>query len=133
METSQALPLHAVDDSDLSDLVRREPPFVSVFLRTEGDIENAAQRSDTRWRNLRTELESAEVDQSVIEAIEELVPEAHTAGGGLAVIADGDGVRLVDHGPLRDIDDRAVVGDVPVLAPIIRWRQEEPTALVILA
>jgi hypothetical protein len=133
METSQALPVHAVHDDDLVEVVRGQAPFVSVYLRTEPDIENAAQRSEVRWRNLRGDLETAGVDDDVLEQIDALVPEAHLDGAGLAVIADAGGVRLVDHGPLRDTDDRAVVGDVPVLAPIVRWRQEQPTALVVLA
>ncbi|HSL10638.1 MAG TPA: Vms1/Ankzf1 family peptidyl-tRNA hydrolase [Actinomycetota bacterium] len=133
METSQALPLHAVDDADLAEVVRGDPPFVSVYLRTEGAIQNAGQRSEIRWRNLRGALEAADVDGSVIAEIERLVPDAHAAGGGMAAIADRGGVRLVDHGPLGDTDDRAVLAEAPVLAPIIRWRQEEPDVLVVLA
>jgi hypothetical protein len=133
METSHALPLHAAPDDDLADVVRGQAPFVSVYLRTEPDIENASRRSEVRWRNLRGELESAEADEGILERIDALVPDAHLEGDGLAVIADAAGVRLVDHGPLRDTDDRAVVGDVPVLAPIVRWRQEQPTVLVVLA
>ena len=132
METSQALPLYAVHDDDLVELVRAAPPFVSVYMRTEGGIENAAQRSEVRWRNLRGELASADVDPEVLERIDAIVTDAHQQGEGLGVIADGTHVRLVDHGPLREVDERAIVGDVPLLAPILRWRQEQPTALVVL-
>jgi hypothetical protein len=133
METSQALPSHAVDDEDLARIARGEPPFVSVYLPTEGDVENASQRSETRWRNLRAELEGVDADASVLAWIDGLIGDAHHAGPGLAAIADASGLRLLDHGPLREVEERAVVGDVPMLAPIIRWRQEQPTALVVLA
>jgi hypothetical protein len=132
METSQALPLHAVHDDDLADVVRGDPPFVSIYLRTEPDVENAAQRSEVRWKNLRGELEGQEVAQEILEWVDEVVPDAHQAGEGLAVIADSRGVRLIDHGPLQEIEERGVVGDAPVLSPVVRWRQEQPTALVVL-
>ena len=113
METSQALPLHAVHDDDLADVVRGQSPFVSIYLRTERDVENAAQRAEVRWRNLRGELEGHDVGPDLLERIDAVVTDAHQAGEGLAVVADRRGIRLIDHGPLQEIDERAVVARPP--------------------
>jgi hypothetical protein len=132
METSQVFPAYAVADDDLEEVSRGQPPFVSVYLRTERDVENAAQRLELRWRNLRNELADQGVAAGLLDAIDRVVADAHLAGPGVGVIADTTGVRLVDHGPLREIEERAVVAQVPSLLPIIRWRQEQPTVLVVL-
>jgi hypothetical protein len=133
VETSEALPGGAVHDDDIAAIARRKPPFVSVYLHTEGAIENAAQRSMVRWKKLRSQLEERQAPTAVLDEIGELVSEAHMAGDCLAVIADAQEIRLVDHGTPRDPNDFGDVGYVPRLIPVIRWRQEQPTAVVVLA
>lgn len=132
METSDALPLRAIADDDLADLVRSSPPFVSVYVPTDGAVEDADQRIAIRWKNLRGTLERADVDPALLEEIDEIVEDTVAAGDGLGVIADAAKVRLVDNGPLAETGEHASVSSAPVLAPIVRWRQEQPTALVVL-
>ena len=49
METSEQLPHGAVEAADLAELVGRPGPFLSVYVNTEGGVENAAKRSQSRW------------------------------------------------------------------------------------
>lgn len=132
METSEQLPHGAVEASDLAELVRRPGPFLSLYLNTEGDVENAAKRSRARWKTVRNDLPDKVVPGAILERIDEIVPEAHLEGNGLAVIADGNGILHVEHGPAVGRNDEASWGPLPRLLPIIRWRQSEPTYVVVL-
>ena len=132
METSEQLPHGAVEASDLAELVRRPGPFLSLYLNTEGDVENAAKRSRARWKTVRSDLPDKVVPGAILERIDEIVPEAHLEGNGLAVIADGNGILHVEHGPAVGQHDEASWGPLPRLLPIIRWRQSEPTYVVVL-
>jgi hypothetical protein len=132
METSEQLPHGAVEAPVLADLMRRPGPFLSLYLNTEGDVENAAQRSQTRWKTVRSDLDDQAVPGAVLERIDEIVPEAHLEGDGLAVIADGNRILHVEHGPAVGQSDEASWGPIPRLLPIVRWRQSEPTHIVVL-
>jgi len=99
METSEQLPHGAVDAPDLVELVRSPGPFLSVYLHPALDIENAGQRSQTRWKTVRKDLSDEQVPEAVLERIDEIVIEAHLHGDGLAVIADAKTILHVEHGP----------------------------------
>lgn len=74
METSEQLPHGAVETPDLAELVRRPGPFLSLYLNTEGDVENAEQRSRTRWKTVRNGLPDKVVPGLILERIDEIVP-----------------------------------------------------------
>jgi len=132
METSEQLPHGAVEAPDLAELVRRAGPFHSVFLHTERNVADAAQRSVARWKTVRHDLPEKVVPEAVLERIDEIVTEAHLEGDGLVVIADATGVLHVEHGQSLGRNDEATWGPVPRLLPIIRWRQSEPTYVVVM-
>ena len=132
METSEQLPHGAVEAPDLAELVRRAGPFLSVFLHTERNVADAAQRSVARWKTVRHDLPEKVVPEAVLERIDEIVAEAHLEGDGLVVIADATGVLHVEHGQSLGRNDEATWGPVPRLLPIIRWRQSEPTYVVVM-
>jgi hypothetical protein len=132
METSEQLPHGAVEAPDLAELVRRPGSFLSVYLNTERDVDNAAQRSAARWKTIRHDLPRKNVPEAVLERIDEIVPDAHLDGGGLAVIADEGEILHVEHGPSLAVNDEATWGPSPRLLPIIRWRQSEPTYVVVM-
>jgi hypothetical protein len=132
METSEQLPHGAVEAPDLAELVRRPGPFLSVYLNTERNVANAAQLSQTRWKTVRTDLPDKVVSEAVLEWIDEIVPEAHLAGDRLAVIADATEVLHVEHGPAHSRNDEATWGPIPRLLPIVRWRQSDPTYVVVM-
>ena len=132
MGTSEQLTQGADRSPDLAELVRRPGPFLSLYLITEADVENAAQRSQTRWKTVRADLDDHGVPSSILDEIEAIVPGAHLEGGCLAVIADAERILHVEHGPARDPDDQANWEPLPRLLPIVRWRQSEPRYVVVL-
>jgi hypothetical protein len=132
METSEQLPHGAVDAPDLAELVRRPGPFLSLYLNTERDVEKAAQRSQTRWKTVRSDLDDQKVPGAVLESIAEIVPEAHLEGDGLVVVADANEILHVEQGPAVSRNDEASWGTPPRVLPILRWRQSEPTYVVVL-
>jgi hypothetical protein len=131
METSEVLPGGALDASDLDEVARREGPFLSLYLVTESGVENAAQRSEARWKTVRSGLAADGVPDDALLAVDGLVPDAHLRGDGLAVIADATGVLHVEHGPAPAVDE-AFWEPLPRLLPILRWRQAEPSYVVVL-
>jgi hypothetical protein len=132
METSEQLPRGAVDAPDLAELIRGPGPFLSVHLNTERNVADAAQRSVARWKTVRHDLPRKVVPETVLERIDEIVPGAHLEGEGLVVIADPKGILHVEHTPALGRNDEATWGPIPRLLPIIRWRQSEPTYVVVM-
>src|SRR5687768_11907997 len=132
METSEQLTNGAVEAPDLAELVRRPGPYLSLYLNTEGDVENATQRSETHWKTVRTDLERQGVPEAILDEIDPIVPEAHLEGECLAVIADGERILHVEHGTAVGPNDEATWAPLPRLLPIVRWRQSEPPYVVVL-
>jgi hypothetical protein len=133
METSEALPLGAVATDDLTELASSEGPFLTVLLVTEASVENAAQRSEQRWKTLRRELEDRGVPAEVLDSVDPLIADAHLSGDGLFVVADGSGVRHVEHGPAPGPVDRAWWEPLPRLRTMLGWRQASIPFVVALA
>ena len=123
MESAGPTPHAAVDLSDLVPLLTAPGPVATVYLTTEAEIDNAAQRSEQRWRTLRRTMADDGVPEPVLAAIDPLVPEAHLDGQTLAVIAGGDGVRLVDHFPEPPQTDGYRWGSLPWIGPVLEERQ----------
>jgi Bacterial archaeo-eukaryotic release factor family 2 len=132
METSEPFPTDAVDPTDLAELVAEPGPFLSMYLNTEPDVEKAAQRSEVRWKSVRSNLAHRGVPRKILDEIDPIVPDAHLSGACLAVIADERGVLHVEHGPPVSPQDIARWEPLPGLLPIVRWRQSEPTFVVVL-
>lgn len=135
MESSFAIGKLGVRPEDLTALLREEGPFLTVYLTTEAAVPNAGQLSEQRWKVLREDLStsSPEVPDDVLDAVEALVGEAHLSGETLVVIAGPAGVRHVEHHlepPRRDL---ARWGPLPLIGPLIEWRQQSPTHLLVLA
>lgn len=135
MESRGTVPAPAIGAEDapaIAALFDREGPFVSVFLNTEPDVEQAAQHSIARWRNVRRELEEGGAPPAAIEAIEALVPDAHLRGRTLAVVADASGLLLTRHGPEPVATDWARVSPLPAVAPLLEWQQSSPNHALVL-
>src|SRR5256885_16794537 len=84
METTGTPTFHlAVSPQDLPGVARalaQPGPFTTVFLTTDPEIENAAQRSDVRWKEVRRSLVDAAAAASDFDAIGGLVGAAHLEG-----------------------------------------------------
>lgn len=135
MESSGTTPSGGLRPADLPELARLfdEPgPFVSLYLSTPAAIENAAQRSELVWKNMRRELEEADAPESVLAAVDPLVPDAHLSGETLAVIANTNGVRHVDHVLEPPAADLWRVAPLPSVGPLIEWAQMGAPHLLVL-
>jgi hypothetical protein len=133
MEHTGVIPQVAVRSPELAELVRSEGPFVTVYLTTEADIDNAAQRSEQRWKTLRGDLAGAGASKAALDTIEALVPDAHLEGQCLAAVAGPDGVCHVEHQPEPPRRDVGRVAPLPSIVPLLEWRQVSPPHVVVLA
>ena len=133
MERTGVTPPGAVAAPDLAEVLGAGGPYVTLYLTTEADIDNAGPRSEQRWKTVRRDLAEAGAPEDVLAAIDGLVPDAHHEGQTLAVIANRDGILHVEHGPDVPPRDRAEVGPVPPLVPLIAVRQGFPTHVTVLA
>ncbi len=133
MERTGVTPPGAVVAPDLADLVAATGPFVTVYLTTEADIDNAAHRSEQHWKALRRELADAGAPEEALAAIDPVVPDAHQQGQTLAAVATVAGLAHVEHGPEPPPRDRGSWAAVPALVPILEWRQSAPAHVGVLA
>jgi hypothetical protein len=133
MERSGVTPQGAADTSDLVDLAKAVGPFLTLQLTTEADIDNAAQRSEQRWRALRDEAAGQGTPVEVLDAVDPVIPDAHLEGQGLAVVASAAGVLHLEHSSRPPDRDMARWAPLPSLLPIVAWRQESPAYVTVLA
>jgi hypothetical protein len=108
-------------------------PFVTVYLGTEGAVEQAAQQNELRWKTLRRQLEDDGAPAGALTAIDPLVPDAHHQGRTLAVVSDAAGIRVVRHEPEPPARDAGWVAMLPRVGPLIEWAQSAIPHLVVLA
>ncbi|MDI2027789.1 hypothetical protein QFW96_04175 [Saccharopolyspora sp. TS4A08] len=110
----------------LQHVYERPGPFVTAYLDTSGDAEDAAKAIELRWRAVRERLQEQGADETALHAIEDHVREhrAQTGQRGQVLIARGDQVVLQDELPEPPTDlpteDQAHVGPIPHLMPYLR-------------
>ncbi|MBV8983909.1 MAG: hypothetical protein JO248_05655 [Acidimicrobiia bacterium] len=132
MEHTGVTPAGAISAPDLIDVVLGNGPFLTVYLATEAAIENAAQRSELRWKDLRRDLANQGVDDAILEAVDPLVPDAHLKGECLVVIANASGLLHVSHEPEPPTRDVGRWGAPPMIGPLLEWRQSQVPHVVAL-
>jgi hypothetical protein len=116
-----------VHHAEIARVFEADGPFTSVYLATEGDVEQAAELVALRWKNLRGAMLAAGVPEATAAAIDPLVEDSHLAGATLAVIAGAGGPRyvanladpppretLLRHGPLPDVLPLLAAGQAAV-------------------
>lgn len=133
MERAGLTPQVAADTSDLGGLVKTPGPFLTLQLTTEADIDNAAQRSEQRWRALRDDAAAQGTPEEVLGAVDPLIADAHFEGQGLAVVATAAGVVHEEHGGREPDRDLVRWAPLPSLAQVVAWRQELPGYVTVLA
>lgn len=135
MESAEPTPEVDEPGRDLAELVREPGEFLSLLLTTDSAVENAAQRSEIRWKSLRSYLEQRGIGEEVLSAVNPFVPEAHLHGPRLEVVVSTTGARHVEHGgdPNDTTEyDQSRWGRAPWLFPILSWRQATVPHLVVL-
>lgn len=133
MESAGTTPNVAVTATDLAELVQAPGPFATVYLTTEAEIDNAAQRNERRWRQVRDDLAAQGAPASLLDAIDGLVPEAHREGQALGVVGTEAGVLHVEHHPEVLKADVGRWAALPSLVPVLEWRQMSPPHVAVLA
>ena len=131
MESSA--PLQAgVIAPDLARITQGQGPYLTLYLPVEPEIENAAQKSEIAWKSVRAEMAAREVPDTLLQTIDPLVPEAHQHGRCLAVVGQGLGVSHVEQGPIGPATPWFSWAALPVLVPIIEWRQLQAPYVLVL-
>src|SRR4051794_2628722 len=118
METSGPIPALAVAPAQVAALLERPGPFLTVYLTTDAAIENAAQRSELRWKTLRADLLSDGAPEELLAQVDPLVADAHLHGQCLTAIVAADGTAHLEHQPHVPDHDVGRWGALPVLAPL---------------
>ena len=132
MDHTGVTPPVALSAPDLAELALGAGPFLTVYLATEASIENAAQRSELRWKDLRRDLEGRGADEAVLAAVDPLVADAHLEGECLVAIANAKGLLHVSHQPDAPTRDVGRWGPLPTIGPLLEWRQSEVAHVVAL-
>ena len=132
METSgEHLPV-GVHAAEVRALAEQRGPMVSVYLNTPGDLEHAAEFAELHWNDLRRELASRGADPDALEHVAALVGGAHELGPALGAFATADGLLHAEHGPEPLAADVGRWDRLPVLGPLLRWRQDTVPYVVVL-
>jgi hypothetical protein len=122
----------AVRSPELRTLAETSGLVATVYLTTRGDVENAADVSDQRWRVLRSQLLEQGADEATLDRVDPLIASAHEHGPCLAVIASAQGLLHVEHGSEAPPGDFGCWDALPVLGLLIQWRQSSPPYVVVV-
>ena len=124
MESAGPTPHVALDAETVASLFPDgDAQVATVYLTTEAEIENAAQRTEQHWKSLRASMAEAGVPASVLEAVDAWVPDAHLEGQTLAVVATAAGAHVVDSFAEPPVTDAFRWGPLPWAGPILEQRQ----------
>lgn len=109
-------------------------PFLSLYLATSGEVENAGPRVELRWKNVRGDLLEQGVPETLLAAVDPLVEGSHRAGETLAVVASVEGVRWAANLPKR-LPREVVVrwSSLPSLLPLLAHEQAQLPYVAVLA
>ena len=110
--------------AEIARVFQADGPFTSLYMDTEGDVEQAADRVALRWKNLRGSMLAAGVPEATVAAIDPLVGGSHMAGATLAVIAAVD--RALYSANLPDPPPRDTLlrhGALPDVVPLLAAAQ----------
>jgi hypothetical protein len=132
VETSGDALRCAVQSRELRDLAVRGGPVATVYLNTPGAIENASHVSLVGWRSLRRALSDQGADEAALRLVDPLVESAHEHGVCLAAVASAESLWHVEFGPEPPHRDFGCWESLPVLGPLVRWRQSSPPYILVV-
>ena len=104
----------------LTPLLTEPGPFVTLYLPTHRDVEQAAAAFDVLWKDVRRDLADRGVDGATLAALD-AARGSHADGGTLVLVAAGG--RVVLRRALPEATDTTVVrvGPLPHLLPLLDW------------
>jgi len=122
-----------MDARTLSKLYALDGPFVTIYLNTRGDTEDAATQLETRWKNILRELAEHGIDDATREALTQARGD-HTNGGTRVLVAAHGTVQLATSLPQPPPTDHEItVGPLPRLVPLADALALQFPHLVVLA
>jgi len=121
-----------MDASTLAKLYAIDGPFVTIYLATPSDIEDAAQRLETRWKNVTRELADAGVDDATISALTE-ARGSHDRGNTRVLVAAHGKVHLAISLAQPPAREEIVTSALPRLVPLLDAMTLQVPHVVVLA
>jgi hypothetical protein len=121
-----------MDASTLAKLYAIDGPFVTIYLATPSDVENAAARLETRWKNVTRELADAGVDDATIAALTE-ARGSHDRGNTRVLVAAHGKVHLAISLPHLPPQEEVVTSALPRLVPLLDAMTLQVPHVVVLA
>jgi hypothetical protein len=107
--------------------------YVSVYLDTSRDSEDATGAIDLRWRSARERLASAGADHATLDAVAAVMTDARRGAPGRAAFGRGGQVVLTEglpHPPRREI---ARLAPLPHVMPLLAQRRPHVPHLQVMA
>ena len=107
--------------------------YVSVYLDTSRDSEDATGAVDLRWRSARERLASAGADHPTLDALATVMTDASRRAPGRAAFGHGGQVVLTEalpHPPRREI---ARLAPLPHVMPLLAQRRPHVPHLRVMA
>ena len=110
-------------------LVKAEGPYASVYFDDSHDTADAVEQLETKWQDIRKQLELLGAGAAVIGRLEETVLRHRPAVGrrGRAVIATSDQVlvneQLISPPPATVVR----LSDYPYIVPLLELEMQRPT------
>src|SRR5436305_11900421 len=121
-----------MDASTLAKLYSIDGPFVTIYLATPSDTEQAADQLETRWKNVVRDLADAGVDAATIEALT-AARGPHDRGNTRVLVAAHGTVHLAISLPQPPAQEIVTVEPLPRLVPLIDALSLQVPHVVVLA
>ena len=93
-------------------------PFVSIYLNTRGDVEQAAAELELRWKNLLRDLADRGVDAATRDALT-AARGSHALGGTRVMFAANGAVHLATSLPPEPAREIVEIGPLPHVLPLL--------------
>jgi phosphoglycolate phosphatase-like HAD superfamily hydrolase len=122
----------AMDARTLAKLYALEGPFVTVYLATPSDTEDAVQQLEVRWKNVVRDLTDAGVDSATIDAMSAVRGE-HSRGNTRVLIAAHGKVHLAISLAEPPAQELVTTGQLPRLVPLVDALNLQVPHVVVLA
>jgi len=121
-----------MDASTLAKLYAIDGPFVTIYLSTPSDVEDAAARLETSWRNVVRDLAGAGVDDATIGALTD-ARGSHDQGGTRVLVAAHGKVHLALSLPQPPAREQITTSPLPRLVPLLDAMSLQVPHVVVLA
>src|SRR4051812_26928759 len=121
-----------MDASTLAKLYAIDGPFVTIYLATPSDTEDAAEQLETRWKNVTRDLAEAGVDAATITALT-AARGSHDRGSTRVLVAAHGKVHLAISLPQPPAREEIVTAALPRLVPLLDAMTLQVPHVVVLA